>query len=134
MARKKFTYRGLTEEELQKLPREEFMNLVNARARRTMKRNGEYPHHSQEKLLEKLGKKKEGKKVRLRTHQRDMVVLPEMIGHRIEVYNGQEFQAVEVKPEMVGHYIGEFVLTRKKVAHSSPGMGATRSSMYVPLK
>jgi small subunit ribosomal protein S19 len=134
MARKKFSYRGLSREELQKLPREEFIHLVTARARRTLKRNEEFPQHSREKLLEKIGKEKEGAKIRLRTHQRDMVVLPEMVGHRIEVYNGKEFQPVEIKPEMVGHYIGEFVLTRKKVTHSSPGMGATRSSLYVPLK
>jgi small subunit ribosomal protein S19 len=134
MARKKFTYRGLSQEELQKLPKDEFINLVNARARRTLKRNEEFPQHSQEKLLEKIEKEKEGTKIKLRTHKRDMIVLPEMIGHKIEIYNGKEFLAIEIKPEMVGHYFGEFILTRKKVTHSSPGMGATRSSLYVPLK
>ena len=70
----------------------------------------------------------------IKTHCRDMVVLPEMVGLTLLVHAGKEFASVEVKPEMVGHYLGEFVITNKKVVHGTPGIGASRSSMYVPLK
>jgi small subunit ribosomal protein S19 len=57
-----------------------------------------------------------------------------MIGVVIQVHNGKEFSAVEMKPEMIGHYLGEYAITNKKVAHGTPGIGASRSSLYVPLK
>ena len=63
-----------------------------------------------------------------------MVILPSFIGHRIDVYNGNGFQRVDIDPLMVGHYLGEFSLTRKKVKHTGPGVGATRSSKFMPLK
>jgi small subunit ribosomal protein S19 len=63
-----------------------------------------------------------------------MIIFPEMVGLKIGVYNGQKFEIVEVRPEMIGHYLGEFSLTRRTVSHGSPGIGATRSSKYVPLK
>ncbi|MEM2576477.1 MAG: ribosomal protein S19 family protein, partial [Candidatus Bathyarchaeia archaeon] len=44
------------------------------------------------------------------------------------------FVPVEIKPEMIGHYLGEFAITNKRVVHGAPGIGASRSSMYVPLK
>ncbi len=70
----------------------------------------------------------------IRTHCRDMIILPEMVGLKFAVYNGREFIVIEVKPEMIGHRLGEFSQTRKKVTHGMPGIGATRSSLYVPLK
>jgi len=70
----------------------------------------------------------------IRTHLRDMVILPSFVNHQIFVHNGKEFQRVDIKPEMIGHYLGEFALTRKKVKHTGPGVGATRSSKYMPLK
>jgi len=70
----------------------------------------------------------------IKTHCRDMVILPEMVGLTLLVHSGKEFSPIEVKPEMVGHYLGEFVITNKKVVHGTPGIGASRSSMYVPLK
>jgi len=71
---------------------------------------------------------------KIRTHLRDMIIMPEMLGKEIEVYNGKEFMKVELQPESVFHCLGEFALTRRKVAHGSAGIGATRSSKYVPLK
>jgi len=70
----------------------------------------------------------------IKTHCRDMVIIPEMVGLNLMVHSGKEFAAVDVKPEMIGHYLGEFVITNKKVVHGTPGIGASRSSMYVPLK
>ena len=77
---------------------------------------------------------KEGQKTVVKTHARDMVILPEMVGVIVLVHNGKEFYAVEITPEMIGHYLGEFAITNKPVKHGSPGIGASRSSMYVPLK
>jgi small subunit ribosomal protein S19 len=56
------------------------------------------------------------------------------VGRRIAIYNGQHFVEIEIKPEMIGHYLGEFAVTRRGVTHSGPGVGATRSSKHVPLK
>jgi len=50
------------------------------------------------------------------------------------IHNGKEFVSLDIKPEMLGHYVGEFIITNKKVLHGTPGIGASRSSMYVPLK
>ncbi|HPR42346.1 MAG TPA: 30S ribosomal protein S19 [Candidatus Methanofastidiosa archaeon] len=135
MARKKFYYRGYELEDLQKMPMQEFISLVPSRQRRSLSKG---LSEKQKKLLIKLRKSKEAldenKRVIVRTHCRDMIVLPEMIGLSVGIYNGKEFKVVEIVPEMIGHFFGEFALTRGKVKHSSPGVGATKSSMYVPLK
>ncbi|MEM2861057.1 MAG: ribosomal protein S19 family protein, partial [Nitrososphaerota archaeon] len=70
----------------------------------------------------------------IRTHAREMVILPEMVGLTIHVHNGKEFIPVQITPEMIGHRLGEFSITNKRVQHGRPGVGATKSSMYVPLK
>ncbi|MBI4344336.1 MAG: 30S ribosomal protein S19 [Euryarchaeota archaeon] len=128
---KKFTYRGYKLEELQQMPMDELVGVLPARQRRSLQR-GMTP--SQKKLMEKIKKANKGIAVNLRTHCRNMVVLPEMVGLTLEVHNGKEFKKVMIQPEMIGHYLGEFSLTRQKVTHGAPGMGATRSSLYVPLK
>jgi small subunit ribosomal protein S19 len=133
--RLRFKYRGYTLEELKKMNMDQFIQLLPARARRSLKR-GLPPR--QKKLLERLRRayraKKRGKDLLTRTHVRDMLIFPEMVGLKIGVYNGRIFEVVDIKPEMIGHYLGEFSLTRKRVQHGSPGIGATRSSKYVPLK
>ena len=133
--RLKFHYRGHTLEELKKMNMDEFVRLLPSRARRSLRR-GLPPR--QKKLLERLRRayraKKRGKDILTRTHVRDMLIFPEMVGLQIGVYNGKSYEIVEVKPEMIGHYLGEFSLTRRNVQHGSPGIGATRSSKYVPLK
>ena len=57
-----------------------------------------------------------------------------MVGLEFEIYNGKEFNRVEIKPEMIGQYLGEYSMTRKIVKHSAPGVGATRSSLFIPIK
>ncbi len=131
MARKVFKYHGNTLEELKEMGVDNFIKLLPARQRRTLKRGLSQRH---KKLLEKIKQSRTKERVRLRTHTRDMIILPDMVDLTIEVYNGKEFQRVDIQEEMVGHYLGEFALTRRRVQHGSPGMGATRSSMYVPLK
>jgi small subunit ribosomal protein S19 len=125
--KEEFTYRGNSVADLQQMGMSELLPLMPARARRKFERGLSRDH---EKLLSDM---REGKE-RIRTHLRDMVVLPEMIGRTIEVHNGKEFIRVDIQPEAVFHYLGEFALTRRRVSHGSAGIGATRSSKYVPLK
>lgn len=127
--KKEFKYRGLTLEELQKLSIDELLPLVPSRMRRTLKRG---LTEEQDKLLNDIKKAKQGDAIK--THCRNMIILPEFVDHRIDVHNGSEFQRVDIQPEMIGHYLGEFALTRKKVKHTGPGVGATKSSKYMPLK
>jgi small subunit ribosomal protein S19 len=121
-----FKLRGFKLEELQKMSLDEFAKLLPSRERRKIKRGFT---EQEEKLLRKLRKKGVA-----RTHCRDMIVLPEMVGKVVQVHNGREFVRIELKPEMIGHRLGEFALTRTFIKHSGPGVGATRSSKYVPLK
>jgi small subunit ribosomal protein S19 len=136
LARKVFKYKGYTLEELQEMSLEEVMKLYPARQRRSLKR-GFLPR--QQKVLDKMRKlnkegTKDGRPVVVRTHCRDMIVLPEMVGTTFAIYDGHNFVEVKITPEMLGHYFGEFAPTRQRVQHGDPGMGATRSSMFVPLK
>lgn len=124
----KFEYKGKSWEEIKGMGLAEFRNILPARERRTLKRGFT---ESQKKLLKNI--RKNPKKFH-KTHCRDLVIIPEMVGVKLGVHNGKEFVPLEIKPEMIGHRIGEFVLTRKKIEHSAPGFGATRSSKYVPLK
>jgi len=124
--KEEFSYRGHSLEELKDMELDTLAQLFPARQRRKLKRE---LTEDQKKLLQKI---REGKTIR--THQRDMIVLPEMFGTSIGVHDGKTFAIVEIMPEMIGHYLGEYALTRRRVSHGGPGVGATRSSRYVPLK
>ena len=63
-----------------------------------------------------------------------MLILPEMVGTKMGIHNGKEYVTIVISDAMVGHYLGEFAMTRGRVKHSAPGLGATRSSKFVPLK
>jgi small subunit ribosomal protein S19 len=132
---REFAYRGYTLNQLQGMSMDEFIDLLPSRQRRSLHR-GLTPERRI--LLEKIRKAKEavvkGSNKAVRTHVRDMIILPEMVGTTIQVHNGKEFVPVEIKPTMIGHYLGEFAITNKPVKHGTPGIGASRSSMYVPLK
>jgi small subunit ribosomal protein S19 len=124
----KFSYKGKSIEEVNNLSLEDFSKLLPSRARRALKKG---LTETQKKLLEDI-RKEPGKFHR--THAREMVIIPEMVGAKLGVYNGKEFASLEIKDYMIGHRLGEFTLTRKQVKHSAPGFGATRSSKFVPLK
>jgi len=129
---KEFRYRGHTLEQLNNMSTEAMLQLLPSRARRSLNRG---VSEEKRKLLEDARAAREGKlQGEIRTHARDMIVLPSMVGLKISVHNGREFVPLQVKPEMVGRYLGEFVITNKKVVHGTPGIGASRSSLYVPLK
>ncbi len=127
MVKKEFTYRGKTLEELKNLSLNELAVLLPARQRRSLKRG---LTEQQKILLKKIKKNGNG----IKTHCRESIILPEMFGKTIKVYSGKEFLPVIIIEEMIGHCLGEFVLTRKRVAHSAPGIGATKSSGALSVK
>jgi len=131
MAKKIFTYRGFTVEELKKMKSEEFASLLPTRQRRSLQRGASDKHG---KLIAKIAKAKNGEKVKLHTHCRDVIITPEMLDLIFHVYNGKEFVRVKILPEMLGHYLAEFSQTRGRIKHGMPGIGATKSSLYIPLK
>ena len=129
---KQFTYRGLSQKELEGLTIDELLKLFPARARRSLTRG---INDSKRKLIQEIKDAKSGKlKNPINTHLRDLLVLPYMTGVTVNVYSGKEFVPVTISSEMVGHYLGEYVITNKRVSHGAPGVGASRSSLYVPLK
>ncbi len=127
MVKKEFTYYGKTIEELKKLSLNEFAELAPASIRRSLKRGFSDP---QKKLLKKI----KNKESNIKTHCRNMIILPEMVDSAVNVHNGKSFIKIVIQPEMVGHYLGEFVSTRSRVSHSAPGIGATRSSAALSVK
>ncbi|OLE40248.1 MAG: 30S ribosomal protein S19 [Thaumarchaeota archaeon 13_1_20CM_2_39_20] len=129
---KEFKYRGIQIDELQNLSLEKLFVLLPSRARRSLTRG---ITDNKRKLLEETKLAKAGKiNTPIKTHLRDVIILPYMVGVTIQVFAGKEFRPIVIKPEMVGHYLGEFALTNKRVVHGAPGVGASRSSLYVPLK
>jgi small subunit ribosomal protein S19 len=128
-----FTYRGHTIEELQELSVEDVAALLPARPRRSIERG---LTEEQQKLVEAAEERtpEETANDPIRTHLRDMPILPRFVGQTFAVHTGQSFERVEIEPEMIGHYLGEFQLTRTDVEHGQAGIGATRSSKFVPLK
>lgn len=131
MARKVFTYRGFNLDDLKKMSREEFANLLPSRQRRSILRG---TSEKQNKLFMKIEKANSGQNVKLHTHCRDVIITPDMLNLSFNVYNGKEYVRVDIKPEMLGHYLAEFAMTRHRVKHGVPGIGATKSSLYIPLK
>ncbi|MFQ5711990.1 MAG: 30S ribosomal protein S19 [Candidatus Geothermarchaeales archaeon] len=129
---RRFTYRGHTLAELKKMSLEDFASLLPSKERRHILRG---MSEAERKLLKKVRETLKGEEPKvIKTHAREMVVLPEMVGLTILVHNGSEFTPVEITPQMIGRRLGEFALTNKIVKHGMPGVGATRSSLYVPLK
>jgi small subunit ribosomal protein S19 len=125
--KEEFTYRGYTIADMKKMDLEKLASIMPARQRRTIKRGLRAEHL---KVLEDI----RGGEKKVKTHLRDLIILPEMVGVTFEIHTGKEWKAVDATSEMVGHYLGEFALTRQVVSHGSAGIGATRGSKYVPLK
>jgi len=128
-------YRGHELDDLVKMNMDSLIELLPSRRRRTLRRG--LPPRQKKLLINLRAARKsmrKGKDVVVRTHCRDMVILPEMIDLTIAVHNGKDFVRVKIIPQMIGHVLGEFATTNKRVNHGSPGIGATKSSAYVPLK
>jgi len=121
--KKEFTYKGMSMEELKKLDVREFAKYLRSRQRRTVLRQFQKIEDFINRAREKQNKEK-----KIRTHQRNLVVVPQMIGMKISIYNGNNFVLVDVTGEMLGHNFGEFAPTRNRVKHGSAGVGATKGS------
>ncbi len=126
-----FLFRGKTPEELQKMSIEEFTKLINSRERRAMVRQGTTFKELQAKV-EKY--KKLGKDKALKTQVREAVILPSWLGMKFAIHNGKEWKEMTIAPEMLGHRLGEFVFSTKRVQHSAPGIRATRDSKFLSVK
>jgi small subunit ribosomal protein S19 len=124
---KEFVWYGLTWDRIEKLSLDDFARYLPARQRRTLK-------HGLRDHEKKLVREVEANKPNIRTHCRDMIILPVFAGKLIKVHNGKEFINVNIEKDMIGHRLGEFVLTRSRVQHSAPGIGATRSSSSLSVK
>ena len=107
---------------------DEFIRMLPSRMRRSLRRG---LSEEQRIVLEKL-RKDDGKPIR--THARDLVIMPEMLGKIIYCYTGKEFKEIRINEKMLGHYLGEYAISMSLVRHGRPGIGASRSSMYIPLK
>ncbi|HZY70735.1 MAG TPA: 30S ribosomal protein S19 [Thermoplasmata archaeon] len=127
--KREFSLRGHTLEALQAMSLDDLAKLLPARARRSIRRGFT---EETKRFLEKIVAHPKDQPIR--THTRDALILPAHVGHRVAVHTGKEFREVEIRAEMIGHYYGEFALTRKFEKHSGPGVGATRSSKFMPLK
>lgn len=129
---KKFTFHGLSTEETESLTGEKLFDLLSSRARRSLKRG---INDQKRKLIGEIKMKKAGKlNADIKTHLRDLIILPYMTGVTVSVFSGKEFVPIVITTEMIGHYLGEYVITNKRVSHGAPGVGSSRSSLYVPLK
>ncbi len=121
-------FKGLLNDQVAALPRDEFLRLIPSRARRAIKRNS----FKYKQLCQKV--KDSPKEKEIKTHIREAVILPEWIGRKFLVHNGKEFYAVEIKSGMIGHRLGEFSPSTKRVQHSAPGIKATRGSKFLSVK
>jgi len=133
---KKYTFRGLSLEELSALKNEEVIALLRSRQKRRFARGLK---HKYQRLIQKLRKNKKNlqpgeKPAPVKTHLRNTIILPEMVGSVVGIYTGKEFANVEIKFDMIGKYLGEFGLTYKPTSHGKPGVGATKGSAHTSLK
>lgn len=127
----RIAFRGKTAQEAQTIKPDEYLNLVKSRQRRAIKRQGLV----YKELIQKVeAHKKKGITKPIRTHVREAVILPSWIGMRFDVYNGKEFQSMEISAGMLGHRLGEFAFTTKRVQHSAPGIRATKGSKFLAVK
>ena len=129
LRKKEFKYRGKTIEELKKLSVREFASLLKSREKRTVLRQ-----FQQIENFVKQSKDKQLKGKKIRTHSRYLVIVPEMVGMRMQIYNGNQFLPLEIVGEMLGHRLGEFSPTRTRIKHTKAGVGATKGSKHKSKK
>ena len=121
--KKQFTFRGKTLDELQKMDVREFAKFLKSKSRKFALRH----FQEIEGFLDRVNRKIEKNKP-IKTHLRDMIVVPKMVGMKISVHDGRKFAPVEIIEEMLGHKLGEFALTRQRIKHGKAGIGATKGT------
>jgi small subunit ribosomal protein S19 len=126
MAKKEFSYRGKSIDELKAMSLNDLAELFPASARRVIKRGFT---EEEKRFLANMNKSGQ-----IKTHCRDMIILPDMVGKTINVYNGKAFVPIIIQAEMISHRLGEYAHSKKRVGHGSAGVGATRSSNAVSVR
>ena len=134
---KRFTYQGIDFDDLLKMEKHDFFQLLGSRPRRRLLQR-EVPH-KYIRLYKKCIAEKEltqyGEKPKMiKTHLRNAIILPELVGSTVGVYNGKTFVPVEIKADMIGYYLGEFSMTYKPIRHGKAGIGASKGSKAVAPK
>lgn len=124
-------FRGKFAADAQQIKPDEYLKMIKSRQRRSIKRNGMLYRQLQEKVE---AMKKKGSSKPIKTHVREAVIIPAWIGLTFKVHNGKEFQDVNVTANMLGHRLGEFAFTTKRVLHSTPGIRATKGSKFLAVK
>jgi small subunit ribosomal protein S15e len=133
---RKFSFRGYDLEQLLELSNSQMVDLLNSRARRRNLQRGRMAKHLD--LAKKIRQKKKDCPIGerpdpVKTHLRNAIIMPEMVGSIIGIYNGQHFNGVQIMPEMIGHFLGEFSITYKPTRHGRPGLGSTHTAKFIPL-
>ncbi|MEK6852676.1 MAG: ribosomal protein S19 family protein [Nanoarchaeota archaeon] len=123
ITRKEVMYRGKTLEYLKTLDVRESAKFMNSSSRRYILKNFDVVERFIKRCEKKLANNK-----KIKTHDRDLVIVPKLIGLTIGIHNGRIFQDILMLPDMIGHRLGEFTPTRSKVAHGAAGIGATKGS------
>ncbi|MDD5012727.1 MAG: ribosomal protein S19 family protein [Candidatus Nanoarchaeia archaeon] len=121
--KKQITFRGKTIDELKALETREFAKFLKSRTRRAVLRQ----FQDIENFVSRAKIKTERNKP-VRTHKRTIIIVPQMVGMKLQIYNGKEFIPVDITTQMLGHRLGEFSMTRAKIKHSGAGIGATKGS------
>ena len=129
LRRKEFTYRGKTLDELNKLDVREFAKFLPSRAKRSVLRQ----FQNIENFVNRA-KVKSSKKKLIKTHHRDLVIVPDLIGMKLHIYNGKTFVPIVVTEGMLGCRLGEFSSTRGRIKHGSAGVGATKGTKFKSKK
>jgi small subunit ribosomal protein S19 len=129
LKKKELTYRGYGIEDLKKMDIREFAKLLKSNERRTVLRQ----YGELEKFISRSHKKILKNKP-IKTHSRHLIVVPNMVGFRINIHNGNTFVSIDLTIDMLGHRLGEFSVTRTKVKHGAAGIGATKSSASASVK
>ncbi len=127
--KKEFTYRGKTIAELKEMEIREFAKLLKSNEKSTLMSHSDEVQKFILRCNKKIAKNKP-----IRTHERQLIIVPQMVGLKVHVHNGKEFTPLEITGEMLGHRLGEFSVTRSKVKHGAAGIGATRSSASMSVK
>ena len=122
-AKKELLYRGKKIDELKSMDVRESAKYLPATSKRYVLRNFNVIERFIKRCNEKTSKNK-----RIKTHQRELVIVPQLVDLTVWVYNGKEFKQVEITGEMIGCRLGEFAMTRAITKHGSAGVGATKGS------
>ena len=123
LKKKEFTYRGKSIADLKQLEIREFAKLLKSNERRTIMRQ----YDKLQKFISRANKRLAKGKL-IRTHQRDIIIVPQLVGLKVSIYDGRNFAPIDINIEMLGHRLGEFAPTRTRVKHGAAGIGATKSS------